>query len=377
MPIFLLHFKSTTMIKPFSVTLCLLVLAMACKTPVKSFEKGDYKKSFTLALKECKKGKCSRQNRTIIEKSLAALLEDGKASLGQLEQSYDVQDWEQAIYISTDLQAKIADSQPYVDPIFQSQLDPLVEQEMLLRSRVVDVYFEEGMDRLAYAVRYEDAETARKAYYDFQKANDYSLEPLEIDSLLREAIRYGTVYINVRADMAFEISLDWEIDRQFDDVEGYSDLFTKVSYNGTGQFDCELDVEFDSPDVSFQQTTNSENYESRIIDGYETRQDTSGAEYQVPIYRNVRGRVIIRRQVKTVRLRAEVRVRRSSSNCQYDGQTYYAEIDSEINDVITEGDPRAIPDEFKNVARQEHEDDEDMAEELIEDIYDRFVQDYF
>ena len=57
-----------------------LILGSACKTAIKSFEKGDYNSSYALALKEGKKGKCTRQNRSIIEKSLAALLEELRIS---------------------------------------------------------------------------------------------------------------------------------------------------------------------------------------------------------------------------------------------------------------------------------------------------------
>ena len=90
---------------------CLLLFVISsCLSPDDSFIKGKYDNAYSLALNECQKGKCSATNRTILERSLAALLEEGKLEMAEFEKSEDPEDWEEAISRTIEFQFMLNES---------------------------------------------------------------------------------------------------------------------------------------------------------------------------------------------------------------------------------------------------------------------------
>ena len=48
-----------------------------------------------------------------------------------------------------------------------------------------------------------------------------------------------------------------------------------------------------------------------------------------------------------------------------------------IREVRISGDKRAIPEEYLNAPTEEFRDEDDMAEELLEDLYEQIARAYF
>ena len=76
---------------------------MACSSPQKSFEKGNYEKAFNGALSDLDKRNNSRQNKVLLNKSFEELLYENSRANYKLIQSGFVEDLEKVYFNNLDI----------------------------------------------------------------------------------------------------------------------------------------------------------------------------------------------------------------------------------------------------------------------------------
>ncbi len=362
----------------FKTLLLALLVLSACSTPQKSFEKRNYDRAFDLALAQLNRSKSVKENTAILRKSLNELIKEGLTEAGQLKRNDSLKDNDRALVTYEKLQDKISDAEPYLGNEFTSQLEQLQDYALEVQEELYQNYLQQGLDKLDEAVQTEQKQLAQDAYREFEAAKSYTFDNFEADSLMDIALEEGKMYYYVETDAPFELMEEWEIDRQFDDVEWLSGGFQQIYYEtNRDQADCILEVTFGSIDFDIDEASSSQSFQKQVIDGYNTVTDTSGQTHQEPIYRDIEGTVVKKIRTKTGSWKAEISVFSGTPNCTLSGTTLWAETESEITEYELQGNTDAIPSEYKGGMTPSFEDEDDMIEEMIEDLYRRFVNHYF
>ena len=351
----------------------LIFCVLSCASPQKRLKKQDYQGAYKAAIKELKKGKNPRDNKVILQKGLSAVLAEKIPVVKQLSNSEQVKDLEKALKESNGLQDKITEADQYLRGAFDESKNDLVQLDEQNSQAIYDISFAAGQSKLAESISTGYKEPAINAHAHFEKARQYTRETQKLDSLMNVCYEYGTyIYVvSARGD-------SWDINRQFDDVEGYSGAFLEVYYDRfVSDVDCEIAIDFRDLDFDLDEDDETLRFEKEIVDGYDVEVDTAGVETEIPIYKTVEGGVVVTKIERVGTWEASVRVRRSRQNCGLSDNSFSAERRSEIFEYETFGDERAIPSEYEDGRSGKLVSEDDMEEEMLEEIYADFVRTYF
>ncbi len=355
-----------------------ILCGLSCATPQKKLKKQDYLGASKSALKEIKKGKNPRENKLVLEKAMTAILAEGVPIVEELSGIQDVNSLEKAIKKSASLQEKITAANQYLIGVFDEDKNNLIELDQQNSILIYDISFAAGQADLRESISSGYKQPAIDAYYHFVKASRYTYETQLLDSLKEVCIDYGTFIYQVKAGATFDIGENWDIDREFDNVERFSGDFLEVYYDGiVSDADCRIEVDFRDLDFDIEEDKETLRFEKEIIDGYDVEVDTAGVETEIPIYKTIEGGVVVTKIVRVGSWEANVRISNSTKNCGLRDNFFSASRQSEIFEYETFGDERAIPSEYEDGRSDDLVSEDDMTEEMLEEIYDAFVRAYF
>lgn len=357
-------------------TLFGLLLLLACASPLKKYNNQDYNGAAKAALKNLQKGKAVNQSENILEKSMLRIIEDNAQSIAESRNSEDISDWEKALRQSEKLQEKILAVEPYLGNLFAEDMDRLSEEDQLTKEKLFNHYYTYGIEQLDQSINSGYKIPAQRAYSSFIKANEYG--DFALDSLAALCVDYGTLVYHVDAGAIFQLSQEWEIDRMFENVTRESGRFLQVFYNTNVRgIDCGLEVDFGSLDFRIVQNRETLNFEQEVQDGFRSETDTLGQTIRIPIYRTVSGGVVINRQKRIGEWAASVRVRAYTRNCGLQSRDFASRSESEAVEYEIFGDERAVPDEYRRGGEGNLVSEDEMAEDMLENIYSNFIGFYF
>ena len=358
--------------------LLVLSLTLACKTADKALDSGNYDKAYKLSMKALKKEKSVKENKSILEKSLKQIIKREQVKITAKTNSKDLNDWDDALSINLDLQEKIENASNYIGNVYGLEYDQLEKDYHDLRNELSVIYYNLGIEDLDKAIPENDKLLAQDAYFHFIKSEDYGNQSSNLDSLKSVSLEAGLLVYVVEADASFDYN--WEVDRRFRDIESYSDSFHKVIYDrGSSDADCGIEISFGRIDVYYDEDSQSRTFQESVLVGTETQVDTAGNETEINVYETVEGTVYTLERKKFVRWEARVDIRSYTNNCGLSGNTFQETITSEIEEYQYDGDERAIPDRYRRNARsaEEFRDTDDMAEDLLEELYREIVRSLF
>jgi len=262
-----------------------------------------------------------------------------------------------------------------------SDFDPMMEHVQLskdtLQRGLALNFFDLGQMSMAAFDETQNKLAAQDAHYYFERVRTYDRNFPDILDEIDEALEKGVILVLVEADAPFEPSYSWEINNEFDDVERESSDYVEIRYNRlTFDADCVLQIDFGRINVNRDQSSRTENFSEEVADGFETQRDTSGREIRVQKYKTVQGTVRTISENITYRWEMAVRPGGITEYCDYNQRFFSAEERLVIERYELSGDREAIPSRY----RQDDNgriDEEDVAEELIEQLYDQFIRYYF
>ena len=355
-----------------------LTFIFSCSSPQDSVQKRDFDRAYKSALRQLKKGKSVSKNKNILTEALEGILVRDLRKKENLIQTNQLERLEEAIKVNQNLQEKIDKAMAFVDDSFQEDLANLQQEENELSALVAKTYFEDGDIKLTEAMANNDKLLSRDAYNDFLKAKQYGFDGRVIEPLLETSKEFSIVRYAVEANISFDIGRSWDIDREMDNLEDYNGRFVQVDFekaNNPNDIDCYIEINFESLDIDLREQTDQDDFEKEVVVGKKTITNDQGEEVEVDKIEEVEGTVIERTITKTAEWRVVIDVRSNSKNCTLSG-TYFSEaLVSKISFYELSGDERAIPNRYKKQSRDELMEDDDMAEALLEVIYER-VEDY-
>lgn len=353
----------------------LIIIATAissCSSPQKLYEKGKYFKAYDSVLGDLNGGKKDRKLLLLLNKSFTKMMDVARSEMYILNDGYQVNDLSHNFKQYHEVDKRFVKGKSYIDDENKTKyVDFNTEREDLVMNT-----YEEGKALLLFYEESNNKIDAKNAYYHFEFVNEYGYGYRDIDQLLYDAKELATVIYNVEADLDSDFSYQYDVDRQFDDLEGENG-FVKIVYdNNFINGDCNIQLDFSRLDVDESSSQTSQNFSNEILDGYKTEIDTSGNSTQVPIYKVVSGRVTTKTIIKTVAWRIDIEIVNASRNCDLREERFTASVEDRVEIYEYDGDQRAIPDEYKNTTNGVLEDTDDMVDDLIEELY-RKVRNYF
>ncbi len=355
----------------------LYVFISACSSPQKSFDKGDYEKAYKSALKNIKKGKKSRKDKVLLNKSFNELVKQKSNEAERYLRSNDLGDWEMAYLEYDDLLDLYYDGKVQLDNSHDARLAIIQREQDTLGVDIARNYYELGsMSMDGYYEEYNKA-YAQDAFLYYEKTALYDADYPAIDSLREDAFDLAVVNVLVEVNAPFERIYEWEIDRRFSDIERESEGFYEISYErNLTNVDCTLEVDFSSIDSYASEDRSAQRFSEEIEDGYETRVDTSGNSTRVPLYRTVTGEVTTIREILTYRWRVAVSVFGSRDFCDFRNRNFETQEETFRERYEISGDRRAIPSGYES-SRGDFDDEDDIVDEMIDDLYREISNYYF
>lgn len=354
------------------------MLLASCASPQKSFNKGDYEKAYDQALKNIKKGKKSRSDRSILKESFQEIMRSQKDKIARNNNSNMIEDWEEAYLAYEELFRKYEEGKTYLYNDMGSEISILRSDQDQLKEDIAENYYQLAEE--SYLAYQEDNYKldAQDAYVYYDKASDYDSHHSDIGRKMDQALEWGTVHILVMAEQRFGFSNNWDIDREFSQVERRSRGFEEVYYESNEiDADCVLEVVLDEPATSVRDSRSTESFSERIEDGYDTQVDTSGNTTRIPRYTTVTGTVTTIREEIIFFWEAQVLPSGDSKLCNRRRRVISAE--ERVNNEVYEwtGDRRAIPSRYLNNNNRNQFREEDVMDDLLEELYEEFVRYYF
>ena len=268
-----------------------LMLFLSCSGPQKLYEKGKYAKAYDKALSKLKKGK-DRKMKTLVNKAFSKMIDQTRDELIDLNRNFDLVSVERNLKKYDGVGERFEEGEMYLTDENVSKFSTFrAEKEEL----VAEVY-DEGLLLMEDFKSSQLKEKAREAFAYFSLVDKYcSTDFPNMDELLNESFEAGIVVYNVNADLNFDHTYSWEVNRRFDDLEG-REGFVRIVYDNPGNVgDCLVELDFDRLDVDFQESTSTKQYSGEVQDGYTTQIDTSGKGIKVPKYITATGSVTTKR----------------------------------------------------------------------------------
>ncbi len=355
------------------------LLLTDCGTPKKSLQNNNYNKAFKQALRQLERGKSVRENKAVLSKSLGKILKEKDKEKERLLLSDDIDQRDRALAINGDQQDKILSASFYLGDAYQAEQNLLEKEASELEQHLSSDFYHRGREQLEAFYQSEDKELAQSAYFDFKKSGSYGAPFADVDSLAEVCYQLGLIVYTVEADAPFDISYQWEIDREFEDIEDYDDTFLKIYYerNDAPDADCHLEIEFGNFRVDTDRRTFTEDFSESVQTGTTTTTNDNGDVIEVPVYKTVEGRVVIQEITKTATYDLRVDIRSYSQNCDLRSNRFSERLRSQTEETQLEGDSRAIPSRYKGRREDNPMRDDEMAEELIRRLYREVVRYYF
>lgn len=354
-----------------------IFLVLACASPSKNFDKGNFEKAYKGVLENFEKAKASRKDKTILNKSFSEMLHSNLASRESIFRKGEIRALENLYLNSEDLIENYYRGKRWLDDSFDEPMEEIVNVQDSLVLDISDFYYADADQKMRSYYDSYNKEYAMEAFDSYERIYKYSGGDYILDSLSQLALDEATVFILFDVS-AWDFQLEWEIDRVFEDLESRSRKFREVIYeDDVPKVDCFVQVEFGRLDVDDSQKIARDNFSKEIIARYETYTDSTGMKQQKPIYETVEATVECLISSRRYSWEARGTVDPNFNYCKYRNRIFESERIIESKKYTTRGDDRALPEHMKNLTDQAFSiKEDDLIEELIEDIY-RQVDNYY
>ncbi|MFK8009177.1 MAG: hypothetical protein AB8H03_22645 [Saprospiraceae bacterium] len=350
-----------------------------CASPTKSLEKGNFQQAYKSSLAALEKGKLYDENQKILIQALDGIIAKETVKKDRWLNADDLKSKEKSIKFNQNIQGKIEKALPYLDGKFDENLERLKLEEQQTNNFLANEYFSFGKEKLEKAEKQQGKRFAQDAYSNFIQAKKFDSKETDLNTLTQRSLKLGRVVYNIITEAPFDIMSHWEIDRTFEDMGGSQSDFLIVYYGGVNleEVDCQITIRFRGLDIDLDEDKNKENFKKEIVTGTTTITNSNGEEEEVDVIEEVEGSVTIQQFKKTATWNVNVEVISNSKNCELGDASFEEETISTSQVITLDGDERAIPNEYKKSKSEELAKDDDMAEILLEVLYDRISSHIF
>lgn len=357
----------------YHILFLFFLLIVSCKSAQDKYNAQNYKGAFDEALSGLKKGKDKNKNLAIVKKSLKQIVIQYKNLQNKLNHALAV-DKVALADANIDLLGRLDKSSEYiiVDSFYNYKI--LQNENTNLTHEVGNFFKNEAIDLIEEAKSSRRKQAAQDGYYLIIKAEKYLGSKNELKNLKTEAEKLGTIVTNISVDYWLNDFDSWDVNNRFDDLENTSTLFEKTYYNKSlsrNELDCDIEVEIQS--INFRETTdnNYRTFTDKIIDRYDVKIDSNGKRIEIPVYKEIQGKVEIISKTITAIANVTLDVNKITSDCPYTRNYWTEDVKTIVEEYRLSGDLRAIPDQYKNNSGSSPKSKDRLREDLLDEIYNR------
>ncbi len=362
---------------PFAV---LTILLLACNSPRKLLESGNYEKAFQKALNSLQKEKGTREDKNILIKAFNEMHKETSASKEQLGDFQNIDDAIIAYDNISALNEHYTQAKQWLKNDYESKMSTLQTEQEELRVSIAESYWTYAQEDITLYKESSRKAAAQSAYANLQQVKSYRGEYPDLDQLIDAMYQSSIINVAIYATERFGRWNEWDIDREFDDLARRDRGWYRFDYKplNTEDFDCVMEIQLYDLDLNRFERSNVENFSKEIEDGYTTKVDTSGNTINVPIYRTVTGSASVNTLTTVVEWSAAVQWSSPNGDCDFYPQRFSEEEDESCQIIQTSGDERAIPSQYLNQFSNVNCDfEDDLKEEVLEDLVDAISREYF
>jgi hypothetical protein len=360
-----------------------LMVLVGCQSIEELFQAGEYEKAFNAADRRLGQKPQEEKTLVLLEQSLEALITAQQEQFATLSGESEPAQWEKALDAVASMDKYLTKARAHIPDVYLEEQAQWWKDALALEEELYYHYLALGKNQLKQSLAEDNPRVGQNAYFNLRRVIRYQKDHFEeVDSLqnyLSEAQQAGTIYYKVAINGGFNIGLRMKVEQAFMDLNRKGGLFIDVEevFIATGG-DCAIDINFGEFEANSRESSSKKDFEERLIVDYLVQTDTSGNEFEEPVYADVTGTVETVTSTKIGSWEVRVDVRRSTANCHIFSERYREEVTSTIEYYRLSGDERAIPDRFKrNSFKEEHTSDEDLAEEALDNLVQSIYRGYF
>jgi len=319
--------------KSIQVFIVLLLLIIACRSPEKLLQKGDYDTVIERTIKDILKGKADNNDKLLLDKAYRLANQQDLEKIKLLKTENSPENWEEIYKRYNVLSRRQAEIQKVIPlnvgtRIIKYEYTDYTKEIVEAKANVARFYYEKGMSNM----KLQSKEGYRQAYYDFQKVQQYrAVDYQDLNGLIQDAKFYGTTRVLLLAVNTTRVRLPDEFSDNIVNIN-LSDLNTNwVEYylNDHGRdirYDYFITAELHNILITPDEISRREYVRTKEVqDGFEyeldrrgnVKKDSLGNDIKVPKYKRLSCKIIETRQFKSATINGMVKFRPGSSRSTY------------------------------------------------------------
>jgi len=302
-------------------------LIYSCLSPQKALDKKQYKTAFWLSSQKIKYKKEVDKNIRILQTSADHLVDNEIKRDAKLLDSYKVKDWVKVQDRYYKLLEDIGKANIISDGALLPIYDDLCTKKQDVDFKIVDYYYQRGIDFLNEHYKEDNKKKARDAYYQFVKAEESGAHIFysDINDLINESRKRGVVYY-----ICHGANL------------GNKMFFKKLPRNADFEPDCVIDIDFGS--INYDEIVSEDNhvYTKEILVRTEEEKDTSGNITYRSIYEKISATVTTTETKLTLSTTTWVDAENVTGQCTKSSKSYTSSVSGSYEEVRVEGDKDAL-----------------------------------
>jgi len=355
--------------KPYP--LLFFVVLLACASPQKSLQDGNYNKAFKASLNDMKKKNSDSDSKEILSSALTKMIEKEKENLEIIKLTNSIDSKKLALKNITKLQKKVNQAIPFTGDKFILVSEELTNDEEYFNFQLSDIYVQKGIAELVIYHETKQKAKAKKAYECFEKSKKYVPLTLELDSLSKNSLELAQVIYLIEVPTLRNTFHSREIKNKFDDLTSNDDRFRKIyfdTFDNVKNVDCKIEISLSSLDIDTEKSENSEEFKTDITTT-ETTTNSDGEEVEVESTTEVVAKVFTKEITKTAEWEVRISVA-GTKNCNVSDTRFTEDYSSNIVEMRYEGDERALPSKYKSGSDGDLMSDNGMMKALLDKVYD-------
>lgn len=361
--------------------LTIISFLFTCKSAQDKYKDQDYSGAFESAIKGLRKKSDTKANLAILKKSLTKLVSEYQDNLQKYPTMIDLKQKAKVVDGNIDLMEKLEKAKHYIEIDSFINHKELINQNAWLKTEVGTAFLNKAQTQLAEIKSTHKKINAHQALDDAMQAQKYIGKSPESIKCIDEIEEYGTVIVNIEVQHWNDFN-SFDVNKEFRHVENNSSSTNLIKYlydssKALNQIDCNIEVRLSSIDFDESIEQRSQTFTDKVPDGFEIKKDDEGNEIKVQLYKEVSGTITIKKTILKASCDVNTDIDDYEGNCSFSEERWSEDTETFREMYELSGDERAIPDEYTRQPSNAMKSKEQLAEELLSNIYDTFVRKYF
>ena len=332
---------------------------------------------FNSSLKKMQKGRNNEKAKQLLNSSLLRFTDLELTKLDTLSSQDPFEKKEAEFDIRNGLNKKYGAALAYLDSPSKEKHKTLHSKFTTFKNEFQSELFETGQRKLNEALVENDKTKSKRAYQLLKKSSNAGLTNEKLDSLIDQSLNFSRLHYNVTISAA-NAKYRTLIKDEFRKISSTNQSLKKITFESEklNSIDCNIEINFAPLSIVDDFKRQSQNFRKQVTTGYRTVRNGDSTREE-PVIETVSGTVIQSTTIKIARWDVQINANSNSNHCDLVNKIFNEQIDLKSTEIKTQGDRRAIPNEYFSYVSEQFLSEREIAEVLIERIYNQIEFSYF